>query len=96
MKITKGDFTEDDIHKAKEMLKGRLLLSLEDSHDTASLVGSRYLLEERIVYPDQIIAKLEAVKKEDVVNVAKQLFIPSNLNVAVIGPFSKDDIKLTF
>ncbi len=96
MKMADGEFTEDDIHKAKEMLKGRLLLSLEDSHDTASLVGSRYLLEERIVYPEQIITKLEAVRKDDIVSVAKDLFTPSKLNLAVIGPFGKNDIKLNF
>jgi predicted Zn-dependent peptidase len=94
--MAKGNITDEEIVRAKEMLKGRLLLSLEDSYDVASFVGNRYLLEEHIVYPEQVVEKIEAVTKSDIVAVAKELFVPEKLNIAVIGPFKGKTIKVDF
>jgi len=43
MKIAKGDVSDDEIEKAKELLKGRYLLSLEDSMNIATMFGSKYI-----------------------------------------------------
>ena len=87
-----ADIKPQEIQKAKELLKGRLLLSLEDSYKVASLQGTRYLFEERLIFPEQIIANIEAVTKEDIVSVAKDLFTEDRLNFAIIGPFDNGDI----
>ncbi len=94
MKVADGDISSDDVEKAKEMLKGRLLLSIEDSHDVASLIGTKYLLDERIISPEEIIARIDAVTKDDVVFLAKELFVKEKLSIAVIGPFTKKDISI--
>lgn len=93
-KITKGEATDDEIDRAKEMLKGRLLLSLEDSYRVASLQGSRYLFEHETVDPQETIAKIEAVTTEHVTELAKELFIDSQMTIALIGPYSEKDIIL--
>ncbi|HRN70099.1 MAG TPA: pitrilysin family protein [Candidatus Woesebacteria bacterium] len=93
-KIANGEVTDEEVEKAKEMLKGRFLLSIEDSHDVASLIGTKYLLDNRIVYPEDTLEHIEQVTKADIINLAKELFIPATLNIAVIGPFKEEDIKI--
>jgi predicted Zn-dependent peptidase len=95
-KMAHGDFIEDELDKAKEMLKGRFLLSIEDSHDIASLIGTKYLLQEKIVQPEETIEHINAVTKEDIITLANELFIPRNLNIAIIGPFKKGDITIKY
>lgn len=94
IKISQGSVEPHEIFKAKEMLKGRLLLSLEDSYKVASLQGTRYLFEQRLIFPEQIIAQIDSVTKEEIVQVAKDIFTEDRLNFALIGPFEDGDIKL--
>ena len=78
------------------MLKGRLLLSLEDSHDAASFIGGRYLFEKELINPDMIIQSIDKVTKDQLIETAKMLFLTNQLNIAVIGPFKNHDIKIDF
>lgn len=92
--IANGKITDREIRKAKELLKGRLLISLEDSFQMASLQGTRYLFEQQIVDPKKIIEKLERVGKDDIVGLARELFVEKHLNIALIGPYTAEDIQL--
>lgn len=94
MKITKGEITDIEIGKAKELLKGRYLLSLEDSMNIATMFGTKYILEGELVDTKKILEKLKNVTKTDVITLAKQLFIPSRLTCALIGPLGTHDIAL--
>jgi predicted Zn-dependent peptidase len=94
MKIAKGDIMDEEIEKAKELLKGRYLLSLEDSMNIATMFGSKYILEGEIVDTKKVIEKLVQVTKEDIITVAKQIFVPSGLTCAIIGPLRERDIAL--
>ena len=78
--------TAEELKKAKEFLKGRLILALEDSRAVAALYGESELLENKIKTPQEIIKGIEKVTLEDLARVAKKLFLPKNLNLATIGP----------
>lgn len=93
-KITKGDLKKEELDRAKELLKGRLLLSLEDSFQLASFLGTKKLLQDKIETPQQIIKEIEKVKAEDIIDLARELFVPERLNIALIGPFEKEEINL--
>ncbi|MDQ3098241.1 MAG: insulinase family protein [bacterium] len=86
-KIRDEDVTDKELTKAKEYLKGKLALGLEDSKGVANLYGAGELLEGRIRTPDEIIAGIEAVTKEDVKRIAKDLIRKDKLTFAVIGPY---------
>lgn len=90
-KITKGEFEDDQLARAKEIIKGRLLLSLEDSHNVANFFGTKLLLEDEVASPQKIVSETEKVTKEQVVEIAKDLFKPEKLNLAMIGPFEKKE-----
>jgi len=92
-KIANGEITKEEMKKAKELLKGRLLLSMEDSFNIASFFGTKQILEGKIEKPEELITKIDKVTEEEVVTLAKEIFTPSKLNFALIGPFEKKDFE---
>lgn len=78
---------KDELERAKELLKGHLILSLEDSRNVAGSYGTDELIEGKIRTEEEVIKKIDGVKAEDVVRVAKDLFKSDKLNLAVIGPY---------
>jgi len=94
MQITEGLLSDADIERAKALLKGRLLLSLEDSHSVASLYGTRKLLYGDMPEIAEILSSIDEVSKEQIVSVAKDLFIERGMNIAVVGPIEEHDIRI--
>jgi predicted Zn-dependent peptidase len=94
-KVASGNMqlADEELKKAKEYLKGHMVLDLEDSRSVAGFYAHQELLEEKIENPDEILAQLEAVTKEDVENVGKEFFKNEGLNLALIGNF-EDKAKL--
>ncbi len=90
-KIAQGKIKKGEIDKAKESIKGRLFLSMEDSFNVASFYGNKKLLEERTESPEEIIKKIEQVTTEEIVLLAKDFFRPDKLNAAIIGPFKQEE-----
>ena len=89
-KIYKKGIKEKELRKAKEMIKGRLLLSLEDSFNVGNFFAMGQLLENKIETPTELIKKIETITSQEVVELAKEIFQLKNLNLSVIGPFEKN------
>lgn len=88
----KWQMANSELKKAKEYLRGRLVLELEDSHFVASLYAESELLENKVRTPREIIEGIEKVTVEDVARVAQKIFLSKNLNLAIIGPYKdKED-----
>ena len=82
----KEPVSETELHKAKELAKGRLLLSLENSRNVAAWLGAQQMLTNRILTVDEVISLVEAVTIEDLKRVAEQLLTSEKLNLAIVGP----------
>lgn len=80
--------TDEELRKAKEYLKGHLVLELEDSRSVANFYAHQELTEMRIENPDEVLASIEKVTKEQVENAGKRYFINEGLNLALIGNYS--------
>lgn len=76
----------DELQRAKENLKGRLYLSLEESFNVAEYLANEELLLGKIDDPDTLINKYEKVTSEDLQKFANDFFVSKNLNLAMIGP----------
>ena len=87
----KADITDQEITKAKEMLKGHLVLELEDSRSVASYYGNQELLEKEIVNPDEMMKKIDAVSIDQLYEVGKRYIVNETLNLAVIGNFDTSE-----
>ena len=85
--IAKVKVTEKELKKAKEYIKGRVILSWEDSRTSAVSYGSDELLEGQVRTLDEELKRIDEVTAEDIQRVAQFLFTESKLNLAVIGPF---------
>lgn len=83
---------KEELSKAKEFIKGHVALSLEDTNAVAGFFGEQELFMKEVLTPEQIFKKIDAVTIADVMTEAKKLFVPSKLNLAIIGPF-KDENK---
>lgn len=83
----KANITTEELKKAKQYMKGHLVLELEDSRSVAGFYGSQEILERKIDTPDEVIQKTMAVTVDDIENVVKEVFVPERLNLAIIGQF---------
>jgi predicted Zn-dependent peptidase len=86
-KIINKRVDDKELRKAKDYIKGKSILRMELSDVQAGFYASQELFENRILTPEQIFAKIEAVTAEDIQRVAKDIFKPEKLNLALIGPF---------
>ncbi|HEV2127977.1 MAG TPA: pitrilysin family protein [Thermomicrobiales bacterium] len=84
--------SEEEITRNKELRKGRLLMSLEDSRAVASWVGSQEATYGEIKSPEQVMEEIDAVTADDVQALAHELFRDDRLNMVLIGPY--DDSAL--
>ena len=82
----KDDVTEEELRKAKELVKGRLLLRMEDTRSVASWAGGQELLTGKLLTVDDVVEQMEAVTLEDLNRVAGLLLVTEKLNLAVVGP----------
>ncbi len=89
---TPGKVKERELTKAKEYLKGRLALGLEDTHSVSEFFGDQELFEEDVRTVEQVMAGIDAVTLGDVHRLANDFFKTSKLNLAVVGPFA-DTVK---
>lgn len=80
-----------ELSRAKELLKGHLILSLEDSKNVAGHFGTDELIEGKVHKIEEIIKKIDGVTSEDIIRVAQVLFKPDQLNLAVVGPFKEKE-----
>ncbi len=76
-----------ELKKAKDYLKGKTTLLLEASDAQASFYAGQELLEKEILTPKEIFTKIDKVSQDDILEVAKEIFKPEKLNLALIGPF---------
>ncbi|MGH2460995.1 MAG: M16 family metallopeptidase [Chloroflexota bacterium] len=82
---------EDELGRAKEFWKGRMLLRLEDTRSIASWLGAQELLLGRIYTVDDVIERVDRVQAADLQSLAARLFVPDKLCLAVIGPYRSED-----
>ena len=89
-KLAEEEISEVELKKAKEYLKGRLILDLEDSREVATLFGLQELLEHKTRTPEEIFKNIDKVTRKDILRVSKDLFKNESLNLAIIGPYKKE------
>ncbi len=84
-KIKEKGVSKSDLKHAKNFLRGKTALSFETSDDIASFAAEQELFREKILQPDDILKKIEKVSQDDILKVARDIFRPNKINMAVIG-----------
>jgi predicted Zn-dependent peptidase len=82
---------KEELRKAKDFIKGRTILAMEESDEQAGFYAGQELMENKILTLEEKFAKIEAVTADDIRRVAKDIFRPEKLNLALIGPFKNKE-----
>ena len=94
-KVTTELVPEEELNRAKDMLRGRLAISLEASDDLANWYGRQAIYRKKYITPADYIEEISKVTSADMRRVAKKIFVEHNLNLALIGPVdSKKEVAL--
>ncbi|MBD3360802.1 hypothetical protein GF366_03305 [Candidatus Peregrinibacteria bacterium] len=86
-KIGNEDVPASELTKAKEYLKGKMVLRLEDSEEYAHLLGKYELLHDQAKSPEEIMKLIDAVKVSDIRRVAEDVLKEEDMKLALIGPY---------
>ena len=70
--IGEGDLGPGELDRAKENLKGRVMLSMESTSNRASRLGKSVLTDTELLSLDRICAEIDAVEPELVAALARQ------------------------
>jgi len=84
--IAAGNLRAEEIARAKENLKGRIMLSMESTANRMSRLGKSLITDSELLSFDRIIAELDAVEADEVAELAGLLFTPEKLSISGIGP----------
>ncbi len=93
-KLTNEPVTEVELKKVKDFAHGKIAISLETSDELASFYADQQLLKRELLTPDEKLAIIDKVTAEDIRLLAKEIFTPTRLNLALIGPFQEDDKEI--
>ena len=83
---------ENDLGKAKDQVKGNILLSYESTDNRMSRLASGELYFGRYVPIEEVIAGIEKVSVNDVQQLAQDLFQKDFFSMALLGSVHKSDI----
>jgi predicted Zn-dependent peptidase len=92
---------EAEVDRARESLKGGIMLSLEGTGSRMGKLARSELYYGRQIDFDEILGRIDAVTVDDVRRMAAGLFTPDQLAMAAIGPFgahgtSRAELERTF
>jgi predicted Zn-dependent peptidase len=84
--IAGGNLTARELERAKENLKGRLLLSMESTSTRMNRLGKTLISDSELLSLDRLVAEIDAVDAESVCALAATLLDASHISAAGIGP----------
>lgn len=84
---------DDELRKAKEQVKGRLVLGMEDSFSIASWWGRAEALGDTLMTLDEVLAALDGVEANSIQRLAQNLLRTSAMNVTLVGSFGEAEKK---
>jgi predicted Zn-dependent peptidase len=78
--------TDDELDRAKESVKGRMVLSAESTAARMGRIGKSLLFDMPLLTLDELLEKVDAVTGDDVHELARDLYVPDSLSAAAIAP----------
>ncbi|MBT4349954.1 insulinase family protein [bacterium] len=78
----------EELRHAKDNMRGRLILKLEDINTQLNFISGQELLEKKIRDLDQLLIDLEKVTLKQINNLASEIISWPKANLAIIGSFT--------
>jgi predicted Zn-dependent peptidase len=84
--IAGGHLRPGELERAKESLKGRIMLSMESTSNRMSRLGKSLITDTELMTFDRIFAEIDAVQPDELAELAGVLLTPDALSAAGVGP----------
>jgi predicted Zn-dependent peptidase len=85
-RLRKQPASAEELYRAKENLKGRVVLALESTGARMNRLGSEVLADAPLLSLDEVVARIDAVSLDDLGALVEELWAPERLSAAGIGP----------
>jgi predicted Zn-dependent peptidase len=92
--IKKKGPTVAELKLAKNYLKGKMKLNMEDSSAQADFYARQELLLNKIETPEFLYKKVEKITTKEIQKIANQILCEENMTVAAIGPFASGQVLM--
>ncbi len=89
----KDGITKEELRRAKDYLKGKITLSMEDSEERAHFFGKQQLLYPKTRDLAEYFEKIESVSSDQINKLSSRILTKENLRLVVIGK-ENDEKKL--
>jgi predicted Zn-dependent peptidase len=83
--LAAGNVRPEELARAKENVKGRLLLSLESTSNRMTRLGKAMITETPLLPIEEIVRRIDAVGTDEVSELSGELLAPERLSAAGIG-----------
>jgi predicted Zn-dependent peptidase len=87
--VAAGKLRPGELERAKENLKGRIMLSMESTSNRMSRLGKSVVTDTELLGFDRIIAEIDAVDPDELAQLAGVLLAPERLSASAVGPQEK-------
>jgi predicted Zn-dependent peptidase len=84
-RIVDEPVSAEELDRAKENVKGRMVLSFESTLTHMNRLGGSVLMGVPLLSLDEMLAAIDAVTLDDVAGLARELFEPERLSAAGVG-----------
>jgi predicted Zn-dependent peptidase len=92
-KLKSEPIPAEELRRSKDQLKGSLMLSLESSTSRMSNLARQEMYFDHFYGMDELLEKIEAVKAQELTELANQFFHTESIAVTVLG--NLNGLKLT-
>jgi predicted Zn-dependent peptidase len=84
-RLCQDPVTEEELARAKENVKGRVVLGLESTLARMNRLGSSLLAGLPLLTVDEIVERIDAVTRDDLLELSRELYAPGHLSAAAVG-----------
>jgi predicted Zn-dependent peptidase len=84
-RLQEDGVSPEELERARDNAKGRTVLSMESSATRMNRIGSSVLMGVPLLTVDELLARVDAVTLDDVVELARELWAPERLSAAGVG-----------
>jgi predicted Zn-dependent peptidase len=84
-RLQEDGVSAEELDRARDNVKGRTVLSMESSATRMNRLGSSVLMGVPVLTVDEVLARFDAVTLDDVMDLARELWVPERLSAAGVG-----------
>ena len=84
--VAAGGLRPSEVERAKENLKGRIMLAMESTSSRMSRLGKSVITETEILSVNRLLGEIDGVEPDEIADLAGVLLAPERLSAAGIGP----------